>query len=155
MDKQAVVLAYNRIILSHKKECIWVSSNEVDETRAYYTEWSKSEREKQILYINTYMESRRMVLMNLFAKQQWRHRHREQTCGQCWGRRGRWWDEWREKLGCIYTSIWKQTANGNLLCDSGNSNGGLCNNLEGWELTGRAREIQEGGGICIPMVNSC
>ena len=26
--------------------------NEVDEPRAYYTEWSKSERERQILYIN-------------------------------------------------------------------------------------------------------
>ena len=25
------------------------------------------------------MESRKMVLMNLFAGQQWRHRHREQT----------------------------------------------------------------------------
>ena len=29
-----------------KKEHIWVSSNEVDEPRAYYTEWSKSERER-------------------------------------------------------------------------------------------------------------
>ena len=38
-------------LLSHKKECIWVGANEVDEPRAYYTEWSKSEREKQILYI--------------------------------------------------------------------------------------------------------
>ena len=28
----------------------WVSSNEVDEPRACYTEWSKSEREKQLLY---------------------------------------------------------------------------------------------------------
>ena len=27
------------------------------------------------------MESRKMILMNLFAEQQWRHRHREQTCG--------------------------------------------------------------------------
>ena len=26
------------------KKHIWISSNEVDETRAYYTEWSKSER---------------------------------------------------------------------------------------------------------------
>ena len=26
----------------------------MNEPRAYYTEWSKSEREKQILYINTY-----------------------------------------------------------------------------------------------------
>ena len=38
-----------------KKEHIWVSSNEVDETRAYYTEWNKSEREKQIFYINAYI----------------------------------------------------------------------------------------------------
>ena len=34
-------------------QSIWVSPNEVDESRAYYTEWSKSERERQILYINT------------------------------------------------------------------------------------------------------
>ena len=33
-------------LLSHKKEHIWVSSSEVDEPRAYYTEWSKSERER-------------------------------------------------------------------------------------------------------------
>ena len=41
-------------ILSYKKDHIWVSSNEADEPRAYYTEWSKSERERQVLYINTY-----------------------------------------------------------------------------------------------------
>ena len=45
MDKEAVVNIYNEILLIHKKECIWVSSNEVDKPRAYYTEWSKSERE--------------------------------------------------------------------------------------------------------------
>ena len=33
------------ILLSHTKERIWICSNEVDKTRAYYTEWSKSERE--------------------------------------------------------------------------------------------------------------
>ena len=27
------------------------------------------------------MESRKMVLMNLFAGKQWRHSHREQICG--------------------------------------------------------------------------
>ena len=31
-----------------KKEHIWVISSEAYEPRAYYTEWSKSEREKQI-----------------------------------------------------------------------------------------------------------
>ena len=29
-----------------KKECIWVSSDEVDEPRTYYTEGSESERER-------------------------------------------------------------------------------------------------------------
>ena len=46
MDKEAVVPTYNGILLSHKKECIWVSSNEMDEPIAYYTDWSKSERER-------------------------------------------------------------------------------------------------------------
>ena len=45
----------NRALLSHKKEWIWVSSNELDKLRACYTEWSKSEREKQISYINAYI----------------------------------------------------------------------------------------------------
>ena len=38
MDKEVVVHIHNRILLSHKKEHIWVSSDEVDEPRAYYTE---------------------------------------------------------------------------------------------------------------------
>ena len=33
------------------------SFNEVDETGAYYTEWSKSEREREILYINAYISN--------------------------------------------------------------------------------------------------
>ena len=45
MDKGVVVHIYNGILLSYKKECIWVSSNEMDETGTYYTEWSRSERE--------------------------------------------------------------------------------------------------------------
>ena len=45
---------HNGILLSHKKECIWVSSNEVDDPRACSREWSKSEREKQISYINSH-----------------------------------------------------------------------------------------------------
>ena len=49
MDKEVVVHS----TYSHKNEDIWISSNEMDEPRAYYTEWSKSE--KQILYINTYI----------------------------------------------------------------------------------------------------
>ena len=38
------------LLFSHKKEQLWVSSSEVDEPRAYYTQWSKSE--KEITYTN-------------------------------------------------------------------------------------------------------
>ena len=54
MEKEVVVHIHNGILLSYKKERIWVSSNEEDEPGAYYTEWSKSERERQILYINAH-----------------------------------------------------------------------------------------------------
>ena len=51
------------------------------------------------------MKSRKMVLMILFAGQQWRSRHRKQICGHSRGRRGQ--DEWREQHGNIYTTIYK------------------------------------------------
>ena len=55
MDSEVVVHTHNGILLTYKKECIWVCSNEVDEPGGYYTEWSKSEGEKQILYINAHI----------------------------------------------------------------------------------------------------
>ena len=57
MDKEIVVHIHNGISLSHKKECIWVSSNEVDETRTYHTEWSESERERQTSYLNAHKQT--------------------------------------------------------------------------------------------------
>ena len=53
VDKEGVAQIYNEILLSHKKEWIWVSCSELDEPGASYTQWSKSEREKQVLDINT------------------------------------------------------------------------------------------------------
>ena len=55
MDREVVVRIHNGILLNYKKEHVWVSSNEVDETGACYTELSKSERETQKLYINAYV----------------------------------------------------------------------------------------------------
>ena len=46
---------YNGILLSHKKKLNWVICSEVDGVRVCHTEWSKSEREKQIKYANTYI----------------------------------------------------------------------------------------------------
>ena len=66
------------------------------------------------------MESRKMVLKNLFTGQQWRNRHREKTYGH----------REREVEGEMYGIVtWKftlpyakQIANGDLLYVSGNSN---------------------------------
>ena len=44
MDKEIVVHIHYGILLSYQKEHIWVSSNEVDETQNYYTEWSQKEK---------------------------------------------------------------------------------------------------------------
>ena len=43
MDKEVVVHIHNGILLGHKIEHLWISADEVDEPRTYYTEWSKSE----------------------------------------------------------------------------------------------------------------
>ena len=53
MNKEVVVHIHKGILLNYKNEHIWVSSNEV-EPGAYYTEWSKSERERQIPHISAY-----------------------------------------------------------------------------------------------------
>ena len=72
MDKEVVVHIYNGILLSHKKEQNWVICRDVDGSRDCHSERSKSEREKQIPYDNTYIWSlkRKMVLKKLGAGQE-------------------------------------------------------------------------------------
>ena len=41
------------------------------------SEVSQKEKDKYRILMHIYMESRKMVLKNLFAGQQWRNRHRE------------------------------------------------------------------------------
>ena len=55
MDKEVVVHIYNGILLSHETEQNWVICRDMDGSRHCHTEGSKSEREKQILYINAFM----------------------------------------------------------------------------------------------------
>ena len=47
-------LIYTGILLSHKKEWIWVSSSEVDETRACYTEWTQKEKNEYCILTYKY-----------------------------------------------------------------------------------------------------
>ena len=68
------------------------------------------------------MESIKIILMNLFLRQQQRNRHREQTYGH---------REKEKRVRCMERVTWKlilwcikYIANGNLLSVSGNSNRG-------------------------------
>ena len=54
MDKEVLLHICNGIGLSFKKEHIWVSSNEVDETGVYYAEWSKSEKYQYSILMHIY-----------------------------------------------------------------------------------------------------
>ena len=111
---------------------------------------SKSEREKQILYINAYV-------WNLERWYWWTYL--QDSSGDADIENG-FVDTVEEGEG---RTNWKsntetcanEAASENLLHDTGNSNLVLCDNLEGWDGVGGELEVQEGGDICIPMTGSC
>ena len=57
------------------------------------SEVSQKEKNKYLILIHIY-GTRKMVLMNLIAKQHWKHIHRDKTGGHSGGMRR--WDELRE-----------------------------------------------------------
>ena len=136
MDKKAVVHIHSGILLSHKKECIWVSSNEVDEPRAYYAEWNKSEKEKQISCINTYIWNLERWYWWTWIFRADNTAYRQYICSNTdadienrltdTGCREEGEDEMNAESSMeAYTLPYvKQRANGDLLHDSGNSKWG-------------------------------
>ena len=87
------------------------------------------------------MESRKMVLMNLLAGQQWRYRHREQACGRNGKRRGL--DELREEHGNLYIIICKIESQWKFTIRHRELNPVFC---EVWDGVGGRREVQRGRG---------
>ena len=73
MDKKAVVHIHNGVLLSHQKEYIWISFNEVDETGADYTEWSKSERKTPIQYQFSSVQFSRSVVSGSLRPNELQH----------------------------------------------------------------------------------
>ena len=55
MGKEDVVYIYNGILLSHKKERNFAIGSNMDGLGGHYAKWNKSDKERQILYDNTYM----------------------------------------------------------------------------------------------------
>ena len=130
----------------------WVGSNEVEEPRAWYTEWSKSEREKQWLYTNAY-------IWNLEIWNWWNYVQRsngdadienrlmdmgggqEGEGGMC-GESNMETYRTISKIGSQWESaLWLRELKP-----------GLCNKPRG---VGMGREIQQGGDISTPMTDSC
>ena len=99
------------------------------------------------------MESRKMVLKNLFSGQQLRNRHREQTCGH--GERGGEGEMHGESNMETYITICKIDSQQEFAVWLRKLKQGLCINREGWGGEGDGREIEKGGDLCIPMADSC
>ena len=93
-----------------------------------------------------------MVLKNLFAGQQWRNRHKEQTYGRGSGGKG---EIYAESNMEAYITICKTDSQKEFAVCLRKFKQGLCINLEGWNGEGNRREFQKGGDICIPMADSC
>ena len=98
------------------------------------------------------MESRKMVLKSLFAGQQWRHRHREQTYGH--GERRGEGEMYRESNVETYITIRKIDSQWEFAVCLRELKQGPCINLEGWDGEGVRREVQEVADICT-VADSC
>ena len=99
------------------------------------------------------MESRKVVLKNLFTGQQWRNRCREQTYGH--GERGGEAEMDGKSSVETYITTCKIDSQWELAVWLRKLKQGLCINLEGWVGAEDGREVQKGGDICIPMADSC
>ena len=99
------------------------------------------------------MESRKMVLKNLFTGQQWRNRHREQIYGH--GERGGEGEMYGKSNMETYITICKIDSQQEFALWLRKLKQGLWINLEEQDGEGDGREFQKGGDICIPMADSC
>ena len=95
MEKD-VVHRYNGTLISHKKKWNWAICRNVDGPRDCHIEWSKSEREKQISCVNTYM-------WNLEKWYRWSYlqsRNRDTAIeNKCMDKKGEGWGQGGGELG--------------------------------------------------------
>ena len=91
------------------------------------------------------MESRKMVLKNLFTGQQWRNRHREQTYGH--GESGGEGEMYGKSNMETYITTCKIDSQQEFSVWLRKLKQGLCINLEWWDGEGDGREGQNGGNI--------
>ena len=96
-----------------------------------------------------YMESRKMVLKNLFTGKQWRNRHRNVTYRR--GDRGGEGEMYEKSNMETYITICKTDSQWEFAIWLRKLKQGLCINLEGWDGEEDGREFQKEG---MPMADS-
>ena len=94
-----------------------------------------------------------MAPKNLFTRQQWRNRHREQTYGHA--EKGGEGEMYGKSNMETYTTMFKIDSQQEFAIWLRKLKQGFCINLEWWDGEGDRREFQKGGDICIPIADSC
>ena len=121
--------------------------------RAYYIEWNKSERERQILHIKTHM-------WNLESWHWWSYMQGRKgdtdiknrlldSVGE--GEGGMIWENSIETCTLPYV---KQIVSRGLIYDTGHPKPVLCDSPEGWSGERFQRKVQEGGDTCMSVADS-
>ena len=100
-------------------------------------------RKISIVYKHMYVESRKMVLKNLFAGQHWRNRHREQNYGH--GEQGGEGEKYGESNVETYITVCKIDTQWEFAVCLKELIQGFCNNLEVWDGEGDWRKVKERG----------
>ena len=124
-----------------------------DEPRAYYTEWSKSEREREIPYTNAYIRNLERWYQIIYSQDSSGETDVEYRLMDT-GRGGRGWDVWRSNMKDDIT-ICKIGSQQELAMCLRKLKQDLCINLEGWDGERDGREVQEGWVICTTMADLC
>ena len=99
------------------------------------------------------MESRKMVLKNLFIGQQWRNRHGEQTYGH--GERGGESELYGKGNMETYITICKIDSQWEFAVWLRKFKQGFCIYLKRQDGKGDGKDVQKRGDIRIPMADSC
>ena len=130
MDKEVVVHIHNGTLLSHRKDtCESVLMRWMNLEHIIQSEVSQKENVKYCILMHIYMESRKMVLKNLFIEHQWRNRRREPTYGH--GEREAVGEMYGKGNMETYISICKIDSQWEFAVWLRKHKPGLCINLEG------------------------
>ena len=153
MDKEVVVHIQNGILLSHKMEHSKINSDEVNEPRTYYTEWSESESQRYISFSNAHIHNLEKWYWRIYLQGSNGETDIENTYGH--GERGGEGEMYGKSNMETYITICKIDSQWEFAVWLRKHKQRLCINLEQWDGEGDGREVQKGGDICIHMADPC